>query len=236
MDPRERLIVALDVPASEVRDLVVRLNAISTFKVGVAGFCEGGTDLIEWIQALGHRVFLDLKLHDIPSTVERATAALAGLGIRFLTVHAAGGGEMVAAAVGAAARRAPELEILAVTVLTSLAGDAFGAVFGPAESPEARVLKLARLARSAGSHGIVASAREAAVLRAALDPHVRLVCPGIRPAGADRGDQQRTVTPREAIQAGADYLVVGRPITGARDPAAAAASILDDIRTAASGR
>jgi orotidine-5'-phosphate decarboxylase len=174
-------------------------------------------------------VFLDLKLHDIPNTVAGAVRALLPLGVRMLTVHAGGGAAMVSAAREAAEAAGPSRPlILAVTVLTSLDAAALQATGVPGEV-SAQVLRLGRLALQAGADGLVCSAHELAALRAALGDDPVLVVPGIRPAGSEAGDQARVMTPAAAVQAGADYIVVGRPITQAADPARAAASIAASI-------
>jgi orotidine-5'-phosphate decarboxylase len=178
--------------------------------------------------AAGAPVFLDLKLHDIPNTVAGAVRALGGLDVRMLTVHAGGGNAMVAAAVQAAAALPTRPLILAVTVLTSLDASSLSDI-GVSGGVTQQVLRLARLALGAGADGVVCSAREVPVLRDAFGPDPVLVVPGIRPAGAATGDQARVMTPVEAITAGASYIVVGRPITTAANPAAAAAAIAAEI-------
>ncbi len=197
------------------------------FKVGPEFFLANGTD---GLRAVGGRpMFLDLKLHDIPNTVAGAVRALLPLQPRMLTLHAAGGAAMVTAARRAAEQAGADRPLLlAVTVLTSLDAAALAAT-GVPSSPREQVLRLARLAMDAGADGLVCSDHEAALLRAELDQTAVLVVPGIRPAGFPSGDQLRTMTPREAAAAGADWLVVGRPITAAADPAAAAAAIAAEL-------
>ena len=197
------------------------------FKLGLEYFLANGA---EGVRALGARpVFLDLKLHDIPNTVAGAVRAVLGLQPRMLTLHASGGAAMVTAARRAAEQAGPDRPLLlAVTVLTSLDAAALAAA-GVADSPRDQVLRLARLAMDAGADGLVCSAHEVPALRAALDGPAVLVVPGIRPAGFPDGDQARTMTPRQAADAGADWLVVGRPITAAPDPAAAAAAIAAEL-------
>lgn len=174
-------------------------------------------------------VFLDLKLHDIPNTVAGGVSAVLPLGAAMLTLHASGGSAMIAAARNAAEKAgAARPKLLAVTVLTSLSAEAL-AETGIAASPAAQVLRLARLALKAGADGLVCSPQEVSLLRAEIGPEPLLVVPGIRPLGTEAGDQARTLTPREAMQAGASWLVIGRPITGAADPAAAAAAIAADL-------
>jgi orotidine-5'-phosphate decarboxylase len=175
-----------------------------------------------------HRIFLDLKLHDIPNTVAGAVRALAPLRPALLTLHAAGGAAMIAAARTELDRARSATRLLAVTVLTSLDAAALPTIGVPA-TPLDQVLRLGRLAIDAGAHGLVCSAHEVAALRTTLGPGPLLVVPGIRPAGAAIGDQARTMTPAAAIEAGADYIVVGRPITASLDQAAAAAAIAAEI-------
>jgi orotidine-5'-phosphate decarboxylase len=198
------------------------------FKLGLECFLANGAAGVRAIA--GRPIFLDLKLHDIPNTVAGAVRAILPLAPRMLTVHAAGGAAMVAAA-----RQAAEVAgtarpmILAVTVLTSLSAADLAAT-GIADPPAAQVLRLARLALAAGADGLVCSPLEVALLRDALGAGPALVVPGIRPAGSAAGDQARTMTPQQAVAAGADWIVVGRPITAAPDPAQAAAAIAAAIR------
>jgi orotidine-5'-phosphate decarboxylase len=190
-------------------------------KVGLELFAGEGPAAVRAAAALGRPVFLDLKLHDIPNTVEGAARSAASSGASLLTVHAVGGEAMIRAAVGAAGGR---LRILAVTVLTSLDDAALVAV-GLAGPTEVAVVRLAKLAVGGGAHGIVCSPHEVAAVRAAVGPVPLLVVPGVRPPGAARGDQARVATPAEAVRAGADVLVLGRPLRDAPDPAAAAREI-----------
>jgi orotidine-5'-phosphate decarboxylase len=183
-------------------------------------------------RALGRDVFLDLKLHDIPETVERAVASAAALGARYRTVHAAGGASMLARAAAQAARAPAPLTLLAVTVLTSLDAADLAAQAIPGTARD-HVLRLARLAWNAGVRGFVCSPAEARAMREALGPEALLVTPGIRPAGAEAGDQKRVATPATAIADGADLLVVGRPIRDAADPLAAAHAVVAEIARAA---
>jgi len=224
--PRERLIVALDAPSAEAaRALVDRLgDSVAFYKIGMELiYGGGGLALAEALIGSGRRVFIDLKLHDIPNTVERATAQIARLGATFLTLHAYPQ-TMRAAKAGAAGSG---LKLLGVTVLTS-ADDADLAEAGYAFGARALVSRRAAQAEEIGLAGIVASAAEAAALRAD-GRRLTLVCPGIRPAGGEAGDQKRVATPARAIADGADYLVVGRPITAAADPRAAAEAIVAEI-------
>jgi orotidine-5'-phosphate decarboxylase len=229
--PRERLIVALDMSeVAQAERLVAELeDRVSFYKVGMELAYGGGFTLVERLAASGKQVFLDLKLHDIPNTVERAVAQIARLGATFLTVHAYP--QTMRAAV--AGRGSSALKLLGVSVLTSCddsdlieAGYAFGV--------EALVARRGAQARAEKVDGLVASPAEAAGLRARLGDELILVTPGVRPAGAERGDQKRVATPRQAILDGADYLVVGRPVTQAPDPRAAAEAIIAEIAAALS--
>ncbi len=196
-------------------------------KLGLEFFLANGSDGVRLID--DRPVFLDLKLHDIPNTVAGGVRAILPLRPALLTIHASGGSAMIAAAREAAeAAGAERPKILAVTVLTSLGSEALHAT-GVAGGGRQQVLRLARLALAAGADGLVCSPLEVSMLRDALGEGPVLVVPGIRPAGADKGDQARTLTPREAADAGATWLVVGRPITAAADPAAAAAAIAAEI-------
>jgi len=231
-----RLIVALDVATVEAASgLVSSLKGtVTSFKVGWELFCAAGPAAVAAVVAAGGRVFLDLKFHDIPNTVTGAVAAATGHGAFMLNVHASGGRRMMEAAVDAA-RAASEAHgrarplVVAVTLLTSLDEDELRRDLGIAEPPLAVVTRLARLAQAAGCDGVVVSAREAAAVRAACGAGFTIVCPGIRSAGAAAADQRRTATPGEAIAAGADYIVVGRPVTQAPDPRAAARGIIEQM-------
>ena len=233
LSARDRLIVALDVSsAAEAVGILDQLgSAVSTVKVGKQLFTAEGPELVERMVATDYRVFLDLKFHDIPNTVAAAVSQAAELGVRMLTVHASGGSKMLRAAQQAAAASQNPPLVLAVTVLTSLADEDL-AELGVSGRVADQVLRLATLARNAGIGGIVASAQEAALLRKSLGDGFAIVTPGVRPAGTDAGDQARVVTPGDAIRAGATHLVVGRPITEAADPAAAARAILEEIENA----
>lgn len=227
---RQRLIVALDVPdAVAASGLIQRLEGTCTwFKVGLELFIAAGPSVVEPLLRQGYSVFLDLKLHDIPNTVAGAVRSAAGLGVQMLTVHAAGGPAMLAAAREAleGASRPPEL--LAVTVLTSMDAVQEKAT-GVERSPAEQVELLARMAMEAGYRGFVCSPQEVSKLRAMTGPEGTLVIPGIRPAGGAVGDQKRVATPAEALRTGASYLVVGRPITHAANPAEAANRILEEM-------
>jgi orotidine-5'-phosphate decarboxylase len=233
LEIRDRLIVALDVSrAVEVRPLVASLgDAISTFKVGKQLFTAEGPQMVRELVAGGHKIFLDLKFHDIPNTVAAAVRAAAGLRVSMLTVHASGGARMLRAAVEAAAQAEQPPLVLAVTVLTSLSDEDLSEI-GVAGRVQDQVLRLAALAREAGCGGIVASAQEARELRRQLGSGFAIVTPGVRPAGSAAGDQARVVTPAEALAAGATHIVVGRPITEAQQPLPAAQQILTELARA----
>jgi len=228
-DPRQRLIVALDVSSAAAAQRIVTAigSSVLTYKVGLQLYTAEGPQIVRDLVASGHRVFLDLKYHDIPNTVGAAVAEAAKLGASMLTVHASGSGKMLRAAVEAARAR-PDLKVLAVTVLTSLDGSDLEK-FGVRGSVEDTVVRLATIALANGCQGVVASAREASTLRAELGSAFAIVTPGVRPAGSSAGDQVRIVTPAEAIASGASHIVVGRPITEAADPAAEARAILSQI-------
>ena len=228
---KAQLIVALDVPGkAEAVAVLDRLPAaVSIFKVGLELFCAAGPGVLDPFHARQKKIFLDLKLHDIPRTVERAVQAAARHGVFMLTVHASGGAAMLRAAAEAArALGAQAPKIVAVTVLTSLNQQDLIDV-GVQRTPGDQVLALARLALAAGVDGLVCSAQEVAALRQTLGPQPLLVTPGIRLPTDDIGDQKRVATPAAACRAGANYLVVGRPILESDDPAAAARRILQDI-------
>jgi orotidine-5'-phosphate decarboxylase len=231
-DGGERLIVALDVAnGDKARALVQELGETVTFyKVGKELFTAEGPGIVRDLVASGKRVFLDLKFHDIPNTVAGAVRTAASLGVSLLTVHASGGSKMLKAAAEAAAQSTAKPIVLAVTVLTSLSSADLEEV-GICGNVEAQVLRLAQLAINAGCGGIVASAQEALRLRQTLGAGFTLVTPGIRPAGSIAGDQARVVTPEDAIRAGANYLVVGRPITASDHPQAAARAITRQIES-----
>ena len=235
-DPRDRLIVALDVDSqAQAERLAERLDGlVRRFKIGSQLFTAGGPAVVEAIHKRGAEVFLDLKFHDIPNTVAGAAREAARLGVFMFNVHASGGLAMMKAAADGAAAAARELSVrrplaIAVTVLTSLDRDALHRELGVASSVEGHVLRLAELAREAGLDGTVASPVEIAAIRRSLGAAWVIVTPGVRPAGSAAGDQSRVATPGAATRAGAHYLVVGRPITGAPDPAAAAAAILEEM-------
>jgi orotidine-5'-phosphate decarboxylase len=229
---KNRLAVALDYPdAYQAMKLVDSLGqTCQWFKVGMELYYAAGNDMIRQLRDRGFDVFLDLKLHDIPNTVAGAVRSATKAGASLLTIHASGGSAMMTAAADAA--KAPgSPRLLAVTVLTSMdAAQLTGT--GVTSSPAEQVLRLANLATQSGIDGLVCSAEEVAAVRAATGPNTLLVIPGIRPAGAAIGDQKRIATPAQAIAQGASMLVVGRPITQAADPGAAAEAILDEIAKA----
>ena len=229
LDPRQRLIVALDVSTAAAAQKIVAAvgDCALTYKVGMQLYTAEGPQVVRDLVASGRRVFLDLKYHDIPNTVGAAVAEAAKLGVTMLTVHALGSGKMLRAAVDAAKAR-PELMVLAVTVLTSMDGNDLEKI-GVRGTVEDSVVRLATIALANGCQGVVASAREASTLRAELGDAFAIVTPGVRPPGGSVGDQVRVVTPAEAVASGASYIVVGRPITEAADPAAEAKAILGQI-------
>jgi len=228
-DPRQRLIVALDVSTAAAAQKIVAAvgDSALTYKVGMQLYTAEGPQVVRDLVASGRRVFLDLKYHDIPNTVGSAVSEAAKLGVSMLTVHAAGGGKMLRAAVDAA-KMSPDLTVLAVTVLTSMDGNDLEKI-GVRGTVEDSVVRLATIALANGCRGVVASAREASHLRTELGENFAIVTPGVRPAGSNVGDQVRVVTPAEAIAAGASHIVVGRPITEAADPASEARAILGQI-------
>jgi orotidine-5'-phosphate decarboxylase len=224
MQARERLVVAVDLSA---RDEILRLvdtlrGTVGVFKIGLQAFIANGPSIVREVVASGERVFLDLKIHDIPNTAKHAVAEAVSLGASIATVHAAGGEAMLRACAD------DSLLVLAVTVLTSL-DDAELARIGLRGTPVENAVRLARLAKDAGLRGVVASPLEIGSIREACGEAFVILTPGIRPAGAEAGDQRRTMTPREAIAAGADYIVVGRPITSAADARSAALRIVEEM-------
>lgn len=231
---RDRLAFPLDYPTLDAarRGAEQVVASAGVLKVGLELFVREGPAAVRLGDELGAAVFLDLKLHDIPETVERAVASAANFGVRYLTLHAAGGPRMLEAAAKRAERESPSLRLLAVTVLTSL-DDADLRAVGCNDGTAPQALRLARLAVSSGVPGLVCSAAEVRALRDAVGPDVVLVTPGIRPADAAKADDQKRVgTPTSAIRDGSSLLVVGRPIRDAADPALAARKILDEIALA----
>ena len=234
MLPENPVFVALD--TADLDQAVAWADAVRPcvggVKLGLEFFNSNGPDGVRQIVDLGLPVFLDLKFHDIPNTVAGAVRAVAGLGVAIVNVHASGGAAMLAAATAAAAEHGDNRPlVIAVTVLTSLDGDDLAGV-GQMGPPASQVERLARLAQSCGLDGVVCSPAEIAVLRLACDTGFNLIVPGIRPAWASSGDQKRIMTPRQARDLGADILVIGRPITGSDDPAAAAARIAEELEIA----
>ncbi|MGB9340621.1 MAG: orotidine-5'-phosphate decarboxylase [Polyangiales bacterium] len=228
-DSQSRIALALDVPDLDAAQALIEQTQehVGTFKVGLELYTAVGPAAVEIVHAAGARCFLDLKLHDIPATMGRSVAQAASMGVAYLTVHCVAGHESLhQASLNAASTR-----LLAVTVLTSLDASALDAI-GLAGGPRGAVDRLAKLAWGAGVRSFVTSAHECATLRATLGEDAFLVTPGIRPAGADLGDQKRVMTPADAIAAGADLLVVGRPIRDATNPGEAAAEIARQVRLA----
>ena len=227
------LILALDVPTREEAAPILRQlrGQLRWVKVGLQLFTAYGPNYVREVAGMGFHVFLDLKLHDIPHTVAKAVESLAPLPIRMLTLHTAGGGEMMRAALAAQQRHNPGLLLLGVTVLTSM--DAAGLnEIGVSAAAADQVARLGQLAADSGLRGLVCSPREVALLRQQLPPDMQLITPGIRPAGeAATDDQKRVMTPADAAKAGSTYIVVGRPILQAADPAAAARAILAELQT-----
>jgi orotidine-5'-phosphate decarboxylase len=221
-----RLIAALDTPSRAAADaLVGKLDGVPSWvKIGLELFCAEGPSIVRELSARGLAIMLDLKLHDIPETVGRATANVAGLGAGLLTVHASGGHAMLEAAVKAAG----DMRILAVTVLTSL-DDSDLAQIGAMAPVADLVKKRAQLAVAAGCHGIVASPHEVAILREFVPADFLVVTPGVRPEGSPAGDQKRVMTPRQARAAGADLVVIGRPLRDSQNPAATARAIVEEL-------
>lgn len=230
---KQKLIVALDFPAAEpALAFADRLrDQCQWFKVGLELFIAAGPSIVEKLTARGHSVFLDLKLHDIPNTVAGAVRSTGSLGAGMLTLHAAGGPAMLTAALEAASQLSSPPELLAVTVLTSM-DEAQLAATGIARTPQEQVQLLAKTGLDSGIRGFVCSPHEASALRSFAGPEAVLVTPGIRPSGSERGDQMRIATPTSALEAGASYLVVGRPITQAPEPELAAEAILLEIAEA----
>jgi orotidine-5'-phosphate decarboxylase len=224
------IFVALDTPSlAAASALAARVGPyVGGLKIGLEFVSANGPEGVRTLVKSGRPVFLDVKLHDIPNTVAGAMKALAPLGAAIINVHASGGEAMMRAAVEAASASHPRPKVLAVTVLTSLEAADLSAM-GISGSPLEQVARLARLAKGAGIDGVVCSPQEIEAVRASCGPGFLIVTPGVRPAGGALGDQRRVMTPKEALAAGADYLVIGRPITGAGDPAAAARAILAEL-------
>jgi orotidine-5'-phosphate decarboxylase len=224
----DKIIVALDVPTKkDALRLVGQLRPeISFFKIGLQLHTAEGPEIVRAVLSTGAKVFLDLKLHDIPNTVARAVESANALGVELLTIHLSGGGEMIRAAAEA---KKGQISILGVTVLTSLT-EATLREIGISGKTDDQVLRLAKLGVENGIDGIVASPHEIKRLREKLGDKIKIVVPGVRPTWAEVGDQKRTMTPREAIKAGADYMVIGRPITRHANPGEAVEEILNELR------
>jgi orotidine-5'-phosphate decarboxylase len=223
----DKIIIALDVPTKrEALDLVEKLrDQISFFKIGLQLYTAEGPGIVRAVSATGSKVWLDLKLHDIPNTVARAVESASRLGVQMLTIHLSGGSEMVRAANGA---RVNNMLLLGVTVLTSATEETLREI-GIQDKVDDQVLRLAKLGIEAGIDGVVASSHEIKPLRREFGNKIKIVVPGIRPSWSEPGDQKRTMTPCEALEAGADCLVMGRPIIAHPNPNEAVAKILDEV-------
>ena len=227
------LIVALDVPSPEAVPPVLAAlgETVGFYKIGLELFCAGGPAVVQAVAGTGKRIFLDLKLHDIPRTVERAVASCLKFGVELLTLHASGSKAMIAAAAQAVREAGSGTRLLAVTVLTSMDQSDLD-LLGVTRPMQAQVAALGTMAIAAGAHGLVCSPQEVAALRRALGPEPWLVTPGVRPVGGDVGDQKRVATPGQAIRDGSTHLVIGRPILGAADKRAAAEAIRAEMKRA----
>ncbi len=241
LSARDRFILALDVDSErEARGLVAELiDSVGMFKVGHQLFTTYGPDIVRKIVGAGGRVFLDLKYHDIPNTVARATAEAVKLGVSMVNLHALGGLDMMKAAVASAEETAkqhnlPMPRMLAVTVLTSMDGKGLRRELKITRSLQREVCHLARLAQRAGMHGVIASPREVKTLRRTIRGDFIILTPGVRPEWAGMDDQKRIMTPAEAVAAGADYIVIGRPVLKAKDRREAVRKILEEIETSLS--
>ncbi len=225
-NPSDSVFVALDMPSGErALELSRKLEEhVGGFKIGLELFCSCGPQIVEQIGP--SRTFLDLKFHDIPNTVAAACRVAAKMGVKIFNVHCLGGLDMMRAAVDATREVDPNVHLIGVTILTSHDADSLSRL-GLRESPREAVLRLAELSRQAGLDGVVCSPREILPVRSRCGDDFLLVTPGIRPVNSDIGDQKRTLSPREALQAGANYLVVGRPITGSSDPVSAVKRLFD---------
>jgi orotidine-5'-phosphate decarboxylase len=233
--PEERIIIALDVPTLDQADKIIQATAAHalTYKRGSQLFTASGPEAVRLLTNRRKHVFLDLKFHDIPNTVSGAVTAAAALGVKMLNVHASGGVEMMKAASQAAKSfpLAQRPKLLAVTVLTSIDQPILSHDIGCRRSLEQQVLHLATLAATAGLDGVIASPEETPLIRETLGPDFLIVTPGIRPRWAAKGDQKRVMTPAQAIRAGADYIVIGRPVTANEDPQRALQRIIAEIPT-----
>jgi len=224
---RDRIIVALDFPSqAKALALVSALSdSVSIYKIGLQLYTVAGPAIVQAVAATGAKIFLDLKLHDIPNTVAKTVTAAGDLGAAMLTVHLSGGSAMLQAAVES---KPPQLSLLGVTVLTSATQETLTETGVGAELAD-QVMRLADLGKKSGCDGLITSPHEVGALRQRLGPNILLVCPGVRPAWAAADDQKRFTTPREAVEAGADYLVIGRPITAAADPRGAVERIVAEL-------
>jgi orotidine-5'-phosphate decarboxylase len=225
---KEKIIVAIDAPDAEAAKRLIDplLGEGCLFKIGLQLFTAEGPSIVREFKKLGARIFLDLKFHDIPNTAREAIHSVAVLGVEMTTIHLCGGPRMVADSVSAAA--GTRMLVLGVTVLTSMDSESLGAV-GVSTSPEQQVVHLARMGKKQGLRGVVASPREILPLRENFGTELVIVTPGVRPAGSDIGDQKRVMTPAEAVRAGADFLVIGRPITSASSPVEALRAIAAEM-------
>ncbi|HEY9761536.1 MAG TPA: orotidine-5'-phosphate decarboxylase [Trichocoleus sp.] len=235
MTAADQIIVPLDVSSeAEALALVDRLSPVSFWKVGLELFVSSGPSILAALKERGKRIFLDLKFHDIPNTMAGACRAAAGYGVDLLTVHATAGkaaleASLAAAQAGAEAAGVAPPKVIAVTVLTSISARTLALELKVPLELTDYALQMALLAQDSGLSGLVCSPQEAALLRRTLGPEFALICPGVRPTWASKNDQMRSLTPAEAIQAGATYLVIGRPITAATDPVAAFQKICDEL-------
>jgi orotidine-5'-phosphate decarboxylase len=223
----DKIIVALDVPTKKLAlELVEKLrDQIAFFKVGLQLYIAEGPEIVRAVSSTSSKAFLDLKLHDIPNTVARAVESADHLGVRMLTIHLSGGSEMIRSAIRA---RGSHTSLLGVTVLTSSTEETLGEI-GIDDRVDEQVLRLARLGVEAGIDGIVASPHEIQTLRREFGDEIKIIVPGIRPDWSEPGDQKRVMTPRQALEAGADYLVIGRPITAHPKPQEAVAKIFEEL-------
>lgn len=229
--PQDKIIIALDVPDTDgalrlIDSIADHGEPPALCKIGLELFTAEGPSVVKAVKARGCEIFLDLKIHDIPNTVAHAIRSAAGLGVAMTTIHAVGGSVMMEAAAKAAEKM--ELLILAVTVLTSMDSDQLSST-GINVEPKEQVLRLARLAAMAGIGGIVCSPLEISAIRESFDEKLRIVTPGVRPIWAAAGDQKRVMTPAEAVAAGSDWLVIGRPITASENPKEAYAKVVAEL-------
>jgi len=238
MKPEDRIIIALDVDTLEKAEKIVRATTppATYFKIGSTPFTAMGPTVVKMVKEHGSRVFLDLKWHDIPNTVAGAVAASAALGVDMVNVHAAGGREMMTAAKKAAAEAATKLNkkpplVIGVTVLTSFDDKSYVEATSCKKSISEQVPYLAELAKESGLDGVVASPKEVPLIREAVGKNFIIVTPGIRPSWAAKGDQKRVTTPADAMRMGSDYMVIGRPIYAADDPAEALGNIIAEIES-----